>query len=224
MNNNILDFTVMKPYIPILLEGAKWTIYLTLAAVGIGIVLGLIAALMKMSRIKVVHFLGVVYIELIRGTPMLVQIFLIYFGLPQLIGFNIPAFPAAVSALGINSGAYVAEIIRAGIQAIDIGQTEASSSLGMSNFMTMRYIIIPQAIKNILPALVNEFITLIKDSSIVSVIGLEELMRKSDIIRSITYRSFEPLITIALIYFVMTFTLSKFMGKIEGRLKRSDYR
>lgn len=219
-----LDFTVMVPYIPILLEGVKMTIYLTLAAVGLGIVLGLVASLMKMSRIKIIHFLAVAYIELIRGTPMLVQIFLIYFGLPQLIGFNIPSFPAAVAALGINSGAYVAEIIRAGIQAVDIGQTEAANSLGMTNFMTMRYIIIPQAVKNILPALVNEFITLIKDSSIVSVIGLEELMRKSDIIRSITYRAFEPLITIALIYFVMTFTLSKFMGIIEGRLRRSDYR
>lgn len=219
-----LDFTVMEPYIPILLEGVKWTIYLTLAAVGIGIILGLIAALMKMSHIKILHFIGVTYIEIIRGTPMLVQIFLIYFGLPQLFGFNIPAFIAAVSALGINSGAYVAEIIRAGIQAVDRGQTEAANSLGMDNLMTMRYIIIPQAIKNILPALVNEFITLIKESSIVSVIGLEELTRKSDIIRSITYRSFEPLITIALMYFIMTFTLSKVMGLIEGRLRKSDYR
>lgn len=219
-----LDFTIMEPYIPILLEGVKWTIYLTLSAVGIGIILGLIAALMKMSHIKIIHFLAVAYIEIIRGTPMLVQIFLIYFGLPQLIGYNIPAFPAAICALGINSGAYVAEIIRAGIQAVDIGQTEAANSLGMNSIMTMRYIIIPQAVKNILPALVNEFITLIKDSSIVSVIGLEELMRKSDIIRSITYRAFEPLITIAVIYFIMTFTLSKFMGRIERRLKRSDYR
>jgi amine acid ABC transporter, permease protein, 3-TM region, His/Glu/Gln/Arg/opine family len=219
-----LDFSIIQPYIPILLEGIKLTILLTLASVVIGVLLGLFAALMKMSRFSVLRFIASTYIELIRGTPLLVQVFIIYFGLPQILGFNIPEFLASVAALGINSGAYVAEIIRAGIQAVDRGQKEAANSLGMNNFMTMRYIIIPQAIKNILPALVNEFITLIKESSVVSVIGMQELTRKSDIIRSVTFKAFEPLLTIALIYFVMTFTLSKIMGRIEGRLKKSDYR
>lgn len=219
-----LDFNIIPKYFPMLLEGIKMTILLTLASVFIGVVLGLIAALMKMSRAAVLRVVASAYIEVIRGTPLLVQIFLVYFGLPEIIGFNIPEFPASVIALALNSGAYVAEIIRAGIQAVDRGQTEAAYSLGMNHVMTMRYIIIPQAVKNILPALVNEFITLIKESSIVSVIGLVELTRTGDIVRSITYKPFEPLITVAVIYFTLTFTLSKIMGRVEGRLKRSDYR
>ena len=219
-----LDFTIIVKYIPMLLDGVKWTIILTLLAVSFGVLLGLITALMRMSRFKVISFIATCYIEVVRGTPIMVQLFLIYFGLPQVLGFNIPELISAVIALAFNSGAYVAEIIRAGIQAVDRGQTEASYSLGMNNTMTMRYIIIPQAIKNILPALVNEFITLIKESSVVSVIGLTELTRKATIISSITYKPFEPLIIIAGIYFIMTFSLSKFMGRIERRMKKSDYR
>ena len=219
-----LDFSVMPRYFPMLLTGLKMTLLLTILSVGIGVVLGLIAALMRMSRFKVIRFIGTAYIEIVRGTPLMVQLYLIFFGLPQLLGFIIPDIVAAVVALGFNSGAYVAEIIRAGIQAVDIGQTEAAYSLGMNKSLTMWYIIIPQAIKNILPALVNEFITLIKESSVVSVIGLTELTRDSSLIESVTFRAFEPLITIALLYFIMTFTLSKIMGKVEGRLKKSDIR
>lgn len=150
------------------------------------------------------------------------QLFLLYYGVPQLTRINIPEFTAGFIALGINSGAYVAEIIRAGIQAVDHGQTEGAYSLGMKPSLTMRLIILPQAIKNILPALCNEFAALLKSSSIVSVIGMSDLTRKSDIIRSITYRPFEPLITIALIYFVMTYVISRFVTMIEKRLKKSD--
>ena len=187
-------------------------------------VLGLIAALMKMCRFLPLRWLANVYIELVRGTPQLVQLFLLFYGLPQLIGVNIPEYFAAILALGINSGAYVAEIVRAGIQAVDYGQTEGAYSLGMKPGLTMRYIILPQAVKNILPALGNEFIALLKSSSIVSVIGMTDLMRKSDIIRSITYRSFEPLLTVALMYFIMTFTLSKLLNVYERRLKKNDSR
>jgi len=219
-----LDFSILRPYIPMFFEGIKMTILLTAASVFIGVFLGLMTALMKMSKLKVLSIIATSYIEIIRGTPILIQIFLIYFGLPQLIRVNIPEFPAAVIALGVNSGAYVSEIIRAGIQAVDRGQTEASYSLGMNSTMTMRYIIIPQAVKNILPAFVNEFITLIKESSVVSVIGITELTRTGDKIRSITFKPFEPLLVIAMLYFVMTFTLSKIMARVEGRLKKSDYR
>lgn len=219
-----IDFSIMPKYIPLLLNGVKMTILLTLASVGFGVLLGLITALMKMSKLRVLRSIATTYIEIIRGTPILVQIFLIYFGIPQIIGINIPEFPAAVFALSFNSGAYVSEIIRAGIQAVDRGQTEAAYSLGLNSPMTMRYIIIPQAVKNILPALVNEFITLIKESSVVSVIGMTELTRQGDIIRSITYRPFEPLISVAFLYFILTFTLSKLMGTFERRLKKSDYR
>lgn len=221
---NGLDFSVMGRFIPMLLDGVKLTILLTLASVGIGVVIGLVTALMKMSRLKVLSYIATTYIEIVRGTPILVQLFIIFYGLPQLLGFTIPEFIAAVVALAFNSGAYVSEIIRAGIQAVDRGQTEAAYSLGMNSSMTMRYIVIPQAVKNILPALVNEFITLIKESSVVSVIGISELMRKANAIQSITYRPFEPLITVAFVYFIMTFSLSKFMGRIERRLKKSDYR
>lgn len=219
-----LDFTIIPRYIPMLLDGVRMTILLTLVAVCIGVVLGLVAALMKMSRFKILRVIATSYIEIVRGTPLMVQLFLIYFGLPQLVGFIIPDIVASVCALGFNSGAYVAEIIRAGIMAVDRGQTEAAYSLGMNSRMTMRYIIIPQAIKNILPALVNEFITLIKESSVVSVIGLTELTRKANMISSVTFRSFEPLLVIGLIYFVLTFSLSKFMGRIERGLRKSDYR
>lgn len=179
---------------------------------------------MKMCRFLPLRWLANAYIELIRGTPQLVQLFLLFYGLPQLIGVNIPEYFAAILALGINSGAYVAEIVRAGIQAVDYGQTEGAYSLGMKPGLTMRYIILPQAVKNILPALGNEFIALLKSSSIVSVIGMTDLMRKSDIIRSITYRSFEPLLTVALMYFIMTFTLSKLLNLYERRLKKNDSR
>ena len=219
-----LDFSIIPRYIPMLLQGAWTTLVLTAGAVGLGIVLGLIAALMKMCRFLPLRWLANVYIELVRGTPQLVQLFLLFYGLPQLIGVNIPEYFAAILALGINSGAYVAEIVRAGIQAVDYGQTEGAYSLGMKPGLTMRYIILPQAVKNILPALGNEFIALLKSSSIVSVIGMTDLMRKSDIIRSITYRSFEPLLTVALMYFTMTFTLSKLLNVYERRLKKNDSR
>ena len=219
-----LDFSIIPRYIPMLLQGAWTTLVLTAGAVGLGIILGLIAALMKMCRFLPLRWLANAYIELIRGTPQLVQLFLLFYGLPQLIGVNIPEYFVAILALGINSGAYVAEIVRAGIQAVDYGQTEGAYSLGMKPGLTMRYIILPQAVKNILPALGNEFIALLKSSSIVSVIGMTDLMRKSDIIRSITYRSFEPLLTVALMYFIMTFTLSKLLNLYERRLKKNDSR
>jgi polar amino acid transport system permease protein len=217
-----LKFEILKPYIPLILEGVKNTLLLGILGVSLGVLLGFVAALMKRSKITVFRVIASVYIELTRGTPLMIQLFLIFYGIPQLTGVNIPKLLAAVAALGFNSGAYVAEIIRAGIEAVDKGQTEAAYSLGMNNSMTMRYIVIQQAIKNILPALVNEFITLIKESSVVSVIGLTELTRTSDMIRSVTYRPFEILLVVALIYFTMTFVLSKFMKRVERRLKRSD--
>lgn len=205
------------------LEGAKLTILLAICTVFFGVILGTLLALMKISKNKIMNSIATIYIEFIRGTPVLVQVAIIYYALPELMGgINLPEFPAAVAALAINSGAYVAEIIRAGIQAVDKGQMEASRSLGLTYGMSMRYVIIPQAIKNILPALGNEFIVVIKESSVVMVIGLKELMFNADLVRGNTFRAFEPLLVAALIYFIMTFTLSKFMGRFERRLKTSD--
>ena len=212
----------MSEYYSFFLDGAVFTIILAIFTVIFGVILGVLLALLRISKNKVLNFIGTAYVEFIRGTPLMVQLFIIYFGLPNLIGFPLPDMVAAILALSMNSGAYIAEIIRAGIQAVDKGQMEAARSLGMNYKMAMIYIIIPQAVKNILPALGNEFIVVIKESSIVSVIGIGELMYNADTVRGNTYKAFEPLLVAALMYFVMTFSLSKLMGRFERRLKNGD--
>ena len=161
--------------------------------------------------------LAAIYADCIRGTPLLVQIFLIYFALPMVIGQRVEPFIAAVAACGINSGAYVSEIFRAGIQAIDIGQMEAGRSLGMTWWQTMYSIILPQAIRNILPPLGNEFIAMLKDSSLVSVIGFEELTRRGQLIIAQTYGSFEIWMTVAILYLIMTLAISRIVSLLEKR-------
>ena len=160
--------------------------------------------------------------EFFRGTPLLVQIFLFYFALPVITGQRIDPFIAAISACGINSGAYVAEIFRAGIQSVDDGQMEAGRSLGMTWLQTMRYIIVPQAFKRVIPPLGNEFIAMLKDSSLVSVIGFEELTRRGQLIIAKTYGSFEIWMSVAVIYLVMTLTISRFVAYLERRYRVHD--
>ncbi|MFL0248132.1 amino acid ABC transporter permease [Candidatus Clostridium stratigraminis] len=217
-----MDFSFLPKYYMFFLNGVRYTIVLAIFTVIFGVILGVILALMRISNNKLLNFIGAAYVEFIRGTPVLVQVYIIYYALPSLLGINLPDMAAGILALSINSGAYVAEIIRAGIQAVDKGQLEAARSLGMKYGTAMRYIIVPQAIKNILPALGNEFITVIKESSIVSVIGIHELMYNADTVRGNTFRAFEPLIIAAIMYFVLTYTLSKLMGIAERRLKTSD--
>lgn len=219
-----MDFSFLPRYYELFIKGTGTTLVLAFFTVILGTALGLLLSLMKTSKSKILRFVATAYIEFLRGTPLLVQLYIIYFGLPNLIGMEIPDLTAGIIALAMNSGAYVAEIIRAGINAVDKGQMEAARSLGMSNGMAMRYIVIPQAFKNILPALGNEFITIIKESSIVSIIGIGEIMYNTNTIRGNTFRAFEPLIIAAIIYFVLTFTLSKILGRVEGRLSRSDSR
>lgn len=216
-----MDFTFLGKYYTFFIQGTKSTILISLFTVLLGVVFGTFLSLMKISNNKFLKAISTAYIELIRGTPILVQLYIIYYGLPKL-GIELPDFIAGVVTLSINSSAYVAEIIRAGIQSIDKGQMEAARCIGMSKKMAMRYIIIPQAFKNILPALGNEFIVLIKESSIVSIIGIHELMYNADTVRGNTFQPFEPLITAAIIYFILTFTLSKFVGIFERRMKVSD--
>lgn len=218
----MFDFSFLPKYYMFFLNGAKFTLLLAFLTVLCGVVLGLFLAIMKISKNKLLNFLASAYIEFIRGTPLMVQLFLIYYALPKALGFDIPDLLACVMALSINSAAYVAEIIRAGIQAIDKGQMEAARSLGMPHGMAMRHIIIPQSIKNILPALGNEFIVVIKESSIVSIIGIPELMYNADTVRGNTFNPFGPLIVAALMYFVITFTLSKILGKVERRMRAGD--
>nr|WP_246583170.1 amino acid ABC transporter permease [Clostridium simiarum] len=203
------------------MQGAKFTLLLAFFTVMLGSLMGLLLSLMKLSNNKIFKSIASIYIEFIRGTPVLVQLYIIYYGLPAL-GIEFPDMVAAVITLSINSAAYVAEIIRAGINAVDKGQMEAARSLGMGKSMAMTHIIIPQAFKNILPALGNEFIVIIKESSIVSVIGIHELMYNANTIRGNLFQPFEPLIVAALMYFIMTFTLSKLLGIVERRMKVSD--
>lgn len=216
--------------LPALLLGTLMTLFLTVVAVFNGILIGTFAGVARVIHNKVINMLSGIYVDFIRGTPLLVQIFMIHFGLPPVLGllFNngqpIPLNPfiSALSALSINSGAYVAEIIRAGIQSIDRGQMEAARSLGMTYRQAMRYVILPQALKRVIPPLGNEFIAMLKDSSLVSVIGMEELVRKAQIIITRTYRPTETWLEVALLFLVMTIPFTRIVARLERRLKVDD--
>ena len=212
-----MDFELIQRALPILLMGAEVTIEITAFSVAIGFFIGLFVGIARISQFKILRIMAAVYADCIRGTPLLVQIFLIYFALPMAIGQRVEPFIAAVAACGINSGAYVSEIFRAGIQAIDVGQMEAGRSLGLTWWQTMRFIILPQAFKNILPPLGNEFIAMLKDSSLVSVIGFEELTRRGQLIIAQTYGSFEIWMTVAVLYLIMTMAISRIVAFLEKR-------
>ena len=218
------DLSLVTASLPLLLQGALVTLEITALAVGLGLVFGLVAALAQLSKLAPLRLIAKVYVDFIRGTPLLVQIFIIYFALPVVIGHRIDPFFAAVAACSINSGAYVAEIFRAGIQSIDIGQMRAGLSLGMNWTMTMRYIILPQAFKRIIPPLGNEFIAMLKDSSLVSVIGFEELTRSGQLIIAETYGSLEIWSAVAIIYLVMTLTITRIVSVLEKKFRASDVR
>ena len=216
------DMDLVFNSFPLLLVGAGVTIQITVLSTAIGFVIGLIVGVARISHVRLLRMLAEVYVEFFRGTPLLVQIFLFYFALPVLTGQRIDPFIAAISACGINSGAYVAEIFRAGIQSVDDGQMEAGRSLGMTWLQTMRYIIVPQAFKRVIPPLGNEFIAMLKDSSLVSVIGFEELTRRGQLIIAKTYGSFEIWMSVAVIYLVMTLTISRFVAYLERRCRVHD--
>ena len=216
------DMDLVFNSFPLLLIGAGVTIQITVLSTAIGFVIGLIVGVARISHVRLLRMLAEVYVEFFRGTPLLVQIFLFYFALPVLTGQRIDPFIAAISACGINSGAYVAEIFRAGFQSVDDGQMEAGRSLGMTWLQTMRYIIVPQAFKRVIPPLGNEFIAMLKDSSLVSVIGFEELTRRGQLIIAKTYGSFEIWMSVAVIYLVMTLTISRFVAYLERRYRVND--
>ena len=213
-----LNVDLMINSLPLLITGAGITIQITAISVGLGLIIGMFVGIARISNVKLLRWLAAIYIDFLRGTPLLVQIFLIYFALPVILEQRVDPFIAAITACGINSGAYIAEIFRAGIQAIDEGQMEAGRSLGMTWVQTMRYIIVPQAFKNIVPPLGNEFIALLKDSSLVSVIGFEELTRRGQLIIARTYGSLEIWLSVAIIYLVMTLTISRLVAYLEKRL------
>lgn len=198
--------------LPTLLIGAVTTLQLTAVSVIFGLVGGTLLGMARLSTFKPLQLASRIYIDFFRGTPLLVQIFMIYFGIPALANslgttFSFNRFFAAILALSLNSAAYLAEIVRAGIQSIEVGQREASESLGLSPIQTLRYVIFPQAFRRMIPPLGNEFITLLKDTSLVAVIGYEELFRRGQLIVAQNYRAFEIYITVALVYLVLN-TLS----------------
>ena len=217
-----MNFEIIEQSLPLLLAGAGITIEITALSVGFGMAIGVIVSLIRLSGIKPLRILGNIYVDFLRGTPLLVQIFLVYFALPALIHHRVDAFVAAIAACSINSGAYVAEVFRGGIESIDKGQMEAGRSLGMTWRQTMRYIILPQAFKRIIPPLGNEFIAMLKDSSLVSVIGFEELTRRGQLIIARTYASFEIWLTVAVLYLIMTLAVARFVGLLERRFKKDE--
>jgi His/Glu/Gln/Arg/opine family amino acid ABC transporter permease subunit len=216
------DGNFFTKYGSFFLKGIGNTILVSIVGVVLGALFGAIIALFKLSKFKPLSWLASAYIEFLRGTPLLVQVFLVYFGSTAVLGLDISALICGMIALVINCSAYIAEIIRAGINAVDKGQMEAARSLGLSYGQTMKSVILPQAIKNILPALGNEFVTVIKESSIISVIGVSEIMFNAQVVQGASFDPFTPLLVAAILYFVLTFTLSRVMYFFEGRLKVSD--
>ena len=216
------NFDLIVNSFPLLLLGAVITVKITAMSVALGIVIGLFAGIARICRVKPLRWISAVYVDFFRGTPLLVQIFLFYFAVPVITGQRIDPYVAAVGSCGINSGAYIAEIVRAGIQSIDEGQMEAGRSLGMTWTQTMRYVIVPQAMKRVIPPLGNEFIALLKASSLVSVIGFAELTRRGQLIIAKTYASLEIWFSVAIIYLVMTLTISRFVAFLEKRYNPDD--
>ena len=224
-----LDFSFITEYMPYYFKGIKYTLLISFVAVLFGAIFGSILFYMKSSnfhiwRIKPLKILAVAYIEIIRGTPMILQIFIVYAGAEPFLGIDLTALQSAFIAIALNSAAYVSEIVRAGIDAVDKGQMEAARSLGMKKSTAMILIVVPQAIRNILPAIGNEFVTVIKESSMASVVGVGELMYAAKIVQGSIYRSLEPLIVAAGFYFILTFTLGRVISLIERRMKVSDIR
>ena len=214
-------YGVMWESVPVLLTGVKFTLLITIFGLVLGFFLGTISGILKTSNSRIFKRFAGIYIESIRGTPLMVQVLFIYFGLPLVLGTRIPPLVAGVVAIGINAGAYIAEIVRGAIQSIDKGQTEAGRSIGLTRFQTLLYIIWPQAFKRMIPPLGNQFIISLKDTSLLVVIGVGELTRQGQEIIAVNFRAFEVWLTVALMYLVMTMTLAKGLHFFERRLEIS---
>ncbi|MBE3598739.1 MAG: amino acid ABC transporter permease [Limnochordaceae bacterium] len=204
---------------PYLMAGVETTLVLSVLSVSAGVVLGTALALLRLSRFRPLSRVASGYVDVFRGTPLLAQILFVFYGLPQILGFPLSSLAAGLLALSLNSAAYIAEIVRAGIQSIEKGQIEAAQSTGMNYSQTMRYIVLPQAFRRILPPLGNEFIAMLKDSSLVSVIALEDLMRRGQLLGSRTFRYFEVLLAVTILYLVMTKVVSYLLAWMERRLR-----
>ncbi|UKS24299.1 amino acid ABC transporter permease [Paenibacillus sp. HWE-109] len=208
---------VIVDALPMLLKGALITFKIVVISLPIAFLIGLITGLMNVSSSKILRTIATFYVDIIRGTPLLVQVFFEYFGIPAFLGIRIPAETAGIIAISLNAGAYISEIFRAGIISISKGQMEAARSLGLSKWLTMRLVILPQAIRRMMPAFVNQFIVSIKDTSLLSVIGINELTQSGEIIISSNYRAFEIWGAVGIIYFVIIYLLSRLSRAFERR-------
>ena len=230
---SFFNFSFLPKYIPAFVRGLEYTLLLSVVSVALAVIPALVLAIMRLSKNKVVRAISGAYIAIFRSTPLLVQLSIIYFGLfhyiqlPRYLLFGFIAinrFIPGVVALALNSSAYVAEIFRAGILAVDAGQAEAARSLGLSSWQSMRLVVLPQAIKNVLPALANELVTMVKESSICSSLGMAELMYAAQTVSGNSYITLAPFVLAALIYFVINYPASKAIEAIERRMRRGDKR
>lgn len=213
---------IWRKYDYVFIEGIKWTLILSVITIFFGTVLGTVIAFMKMSNNKVLRFIADVYNGVIRGTPILLQLYFFWLWLPKILPVELTDRQAVTVGLIINGASFISEVIRSGIQAVDIGQTEAAKSLGIRKSYTMRYIILPQAIKNILPALGNEFISMLKQTSLGSTFFIGEIMSSWRAVQTATYKPIPSLIIIGIIYLILTYLLTFLLGIFERKLKESD--
>ncbi len=213
---------IWRKYDYVFIEGIKWTLILSVITIFFGTVLGTIIAFMKMSNNKVLRFIADVYNGVIRGTPILLQLYFFWLWLPKILPIRLTDRQAVTVGLIVNGASFISEVIRSGIQAVDIGQTEAAKSLGIRKSYTMRYIILPQAIKNILPALGNEFISMLKQTSLGSTFFIGEIMSSWRAVQTATYKPIPSLIIIGIIYLILTYLLTFLLGIFERKLKESD--
>ena len=218
----MLDFSVLIAYLPGLKQAIFLTLEFTLLSTVVGFLLGIILSLVKISKIKPLVLFAQFYTSIFRGTPLLVQLMLIYYATPQLFDYTITALEAGVLTFGLNSAAYISESIRGGILSVDKGQWEAAMSLGVPKYRLMMDIVFPQAFKNTLPSLVNESIALLKDSSMVSIIGVADTMRWASLIQAKTFRAFEAYLVAALVYYVFVMALTALGRYLERKVRVSD--
>lgn len=214
------SWEVIVDAIPVLAQGSLVTLKITVISLFFALLIGLLFGLMSTSRSKLLRGIATAYVDFLRGTPLLVQIFFIYFGLPPVLDIKIPETTAGILALSLNAGAYLAEIFRGGILSIDKGQMEAARSLGLSHGQAMRLVILPQAVRRMIPAFVNQFIVTLKDTSLLTVIGIRELMNSGEIIISSNFRSFEIWAVVAVFYFLMIYILSLLSRSLERRFAK----
>jgi len=210
-----LDWQAAIDSIPYLLTGLPYTILISFGGLAIGFILGMISGLLNISPLRPLRWLAVAYVEIFRGTPILVQVLFIFYGLPEVLGGPINALTAGIAAIALNSGAYISEIVRGGVQSIDKGQREAGLSLGLSRVQTFRFVIWPQALKRMIPPLGNQAIVSIKDTSLFSVIGVGELVRQGQVYIATTFTAFEVYIMVALLYLAITLSLSFLLRLLE---------